>query len=89
MSLQGNSENYFGGQDQGKQGEEYMEGEKRYAWVEVNLEAVRQNLKRFRKHVGPDVRIMAVVKANGLGHGAVMIQSCAVYGGDNAWSCHR
>ncbi len=70
MSLQGNSENYFGGQDQGKQGEEYMEGEKRYAWVEVNLEAVRQNLKRFRKHVGPDVRIMAVVKADGYGHGA-------------------
>ncbi|HBT94951.1 MAG TPA: alanine racemase [Coriobacteriia bacterium] len=42
----------------------------RHAWVEIDLEAIRYNLKRFRKHLGPDVKIMAVVKADAYGHGA-------------------
>jgi alanine racemase len=37
----------------------------------IDREAIRYNLKRFRKLLGPDVKMMAVVKADGYGHGAV------------------
>lgn len=40
-------------------------------WVEVDLEALRHNLKQVREVVGDAVDIMAVVKANGYGHGYV------------------
>jgi len=39
------------------------------AWIELNLENMAWNLERLRKHV--KVPIMAVVKANGYGHGLV------------------
>jgi len=38
-------------------------------WVEVNLGALRHNVEAVRKLVGPNVRILAVVKGNGFGHG--------------------
>jgi len=37
--------------------------------AEIDISAIRQNLRGVRKRVGPDVRIMAVVKANAYGHG--------------------
>lgn len=40
-------------------------------WAEVNLDKVRHNAEEIRRYVGPDVKIMAIVKANGYGHGAV------------------
>ncbi|MDR2957865.1 MAG: alanine racemase [Coriobacteriales bacterium] len=52
--------------------------DRRWAWLEVNLEAIRRNLQRFRKHIGPDVLIMAVVKADGYGHGAVEVARTAL-----------
>jgi alanine racemase len=39
--------------------------------AEVSLSALRANLGRAREHVGPRVAVMAVVKADGYGHGAV------------------
>ena len=39
-------------------------------WAEIDLAALRENLAFIRKHVGPDPEILAVVKANGYGHGA-------------------
>lgn len=57
---------------------EYAASERRWAWVEVDLEAIRYNLKRFRKHLGPDVRMMAVVKADGYGHGAAEVARVAL-----------
>ena len=53
-----------------QQNREFAAPERRWAWVEIDREAIRHNLKRFRKHLGPDVKIMAVVKADGYGHGA-------------------
>ena len=53
-----------------QQNREFAAPERRWAWVEIDREAIRKNLKRFRKHLGPDVKIMAVVKADGYGHGA-------------------
>ncbi len=42
----------------------------RLAWVEVDSSAIKNNLSFIKKHVGKDVKVMAVVKANAYGHGA-------------------
>lgn len=39
--------------------------------AEINLENIGHNVREFRRLLGPDVQIMAVVKADGYGHGAV------------------
>ncbi|HBB88813.1 MAG TPA: alanine racemase [Blastocatellia bacterium] len=43
----------------------------RPTWAEINLDALAANFQLVRNHVGPDVNVMAVVKANAYGHGAV------------------
>jgi len=55
--------------------------DRRWAWIEVNLEAIRRNLQRFRKHIGSDVQIMAVVKADAYGHGAIEVARTALESG--------
>jgi alanine racemase len=55
--------------------------ERRWAWVEVDLDAIRQNAKMVRRHIGPDIAIMAIVKDNGYGHGAVEVAKAAMSGG--------
>jgi alanine racemase len=44
-------------------------------WAEVSLDALRRNFCAVRKHVGEDVAICAVVKADAYGHGAVACAS--------------
>ena len=39
-------------------------------WAEISLDALRHNFRVIRTRVGPDVAIMAVVKADAYGHGA-------------------
>ncbi len=39
------------------------------AWLEVDLEAVAHNYRCVQDHVGPDVRVCGVVKADAYGHG--------------------
>lgn len=43
----------------------------RPTWAEINLDALAANFQLVKNHVGPDVNVMAVVKANAYGHGAV------------------
>lgn len=45
----------------------------RPAWAEVRLDHLAHNIRRIRKRVGRDIRIMAVVKANAYGHGSVEV----------------
>jgi len=47
-------------------------------WVEVDLGAVARNLRRIRKALDRRTRILAVVKANAYGHGAVAIGRAAL-----------
>lgn len=61
-----------------QQNREFAAPERRWAWVEIDREAIRYNLKRFRKHLGPDVRILAVVKADAYGHGAPEVARTAL-----------
>ena len=42
----------------------------RPTWAEIDLDALTSNLHVVKNRVGPDVRVMAVVKANAYGHGA-------------------
>ena len=43
----------------------------RRCWAEVDLNALRHNVAVIREHVGANVGLMAVVKANAYGHGVV------------------
>ncbi|MCA9648141.1 MAG: alanine racemase, partial [Myxococcales bacterium] len=54
------------------------------AWAEVNCAAVADNLREIRRMVGPSVSVLAVVKANGYGHGAVPVARCALAAGATA-----
>ncbi len=42
-------------------------------WAEIDLQAVRQNVRNLKAALSPGVRLMAVVKADGYGHGAVAV----------------
>ena len=43
----------------------------RPTWAEIDLAALAANFRLIREQVGPDVKVMAAVKANAYGHGAV------------------
>lgn len=43
----------------------------RPTWAEIDLDALAANFRIVKNKVGPDVKVMAVVKANAYGHGAV------------------
>ncbi len=42
-------------------------------WAEIDLGAIAHNLRAIRKHIGARPRILAVVKADAYGHGAVAV----------------
>jgi len=46
--------------------------------AEIDLRALRYNYEGIRARVGPDVRIMGIVKANAYGHGIVEIAAALV-----------
>jgi alanine racemase len=48
-------------------------------WAEIDLAAIQHNIRRMRALTG--VRLMAVVKANAYGHGAVEVSRAAVEAG--------
>lgn len=43
----------------------------RWAWVEIDLAALRRNARAFKALLARGVRLMAVVKADAYGHGAI------------------
>ena len=49
----------------------------RWAWVDVDLDAIRHNVGHLRSVVAPSA-LWAVVKANGYGHGAVEVATAAL-----------
>ena len=42
-------------------------------YVKVDLGAIRHNITEIKRNVGEDVKVMAVVKADAYGHGAVPV----------------
>ncbi len=55
----------------------------RWAWVEIDRKAIFHNMQEFRKRIEANVRLMAVVKCDGYGHGAVECAKVAVRAGAN------
>lgn len=53
----------------------------RPTWVEVDLEAVAYNIRRIKDLVGPPVEMLAVLKADAYGHGAVKVARTALNNG--------
>ncbi len=53
----------------------------RPAWIEIDLSAIAHNVRQVRRFVGDRVRVMAVVKASGYGHGLVESARAALEGG--------
>jgi len=43
------------------------------AWIEIDHGALRENLARLRERAGPSKQVIAVVKANAYGHGALEV----------------
>jgi len=52
----------------------------RWAWVDVDLDAIRHNVEHLRANVSPSA-LWAVVKAGGYGHGAVEVANAALEAG--------
>lgn len=53
----------------------------RSTWTVVHLDRVTHNVKQFKRHLDPETKFMAVVKADGYGHGAVETAKAALKGG--------
>src|SRR5215813_5324280 len=51
--------------------EKHLLNAQRPTWAEIDLNNLAANFNVVRQRVGPDVKVMAVVKANAYGHGAV------------------
>ncbi|NMA92731.1 MAG: alanine racemase [Firmicutes bacterium] len=53
----------------------------RPTWLEIDLDSIVHNIQQFQRLLGPRVKIAAVVKADGYGHGAVEVSRAAVAAG--------
>lgn len=53
----------------------------RPTWVEVDLDAIAHNTRLIAAHVGERVMVLAVVKGDGYGHGAVKVARTALNNG--------
>ena len=51
------------------------------AWLEVSDSAIEANARALKLHLGPSCDLMAVVKADGYGHGAETVAKASVRGG--------
>ncbi len=57
-----------------------MEGYERI-FAEINLDAIGNNIRNIKKHIKGHSKIMAVVKADGYGHGAIEVAKTALENG--------
>lgn len=57
------------------------ERDRRHAWVEIDLNAIHQNVLTTKSLLEPSCKILAVVKADAYGHGAVQVAKTALRSG--------
>ena len=58
-------------------------------WAEIDLDAIAHNARGLKRCVGEKTELMAVVKANGYGHGAVPVAKVALDNGASRLAVHR
>lgn len=51
----------------------FGDGVGRPTWIEIQREALVENVRQIRRRIGPERLLMAVVKANGYGHDASLV----------------
>lgn len=56
------------------------------AWKELDLDALRHNAQILSSRLAPGCKLMAVVKANGYGHGATAVARCLQKDGVHAFA---
>ena len=49
----------------------------RDVYAEINLDAIKNNLTKIRRHIQPTAKLCVVVKANAYGHGAIQVSKIA------------
>jgi len=50
-------------------------------WAEIDLDCISANVRNISRHIPDGKKIIAIVKANGYGHGAVEVSKTALYSG--------
>jgi len=58
-------------------------------WAEVDLDAIAHNARELKRLIGEKTELMAVVKANGYGHGAVQVAETALDNGASRLAVNR
>jgi alanine racemase len=58
-----------------------LEWEQQRAWVEIDRAALAHNVRQVRGLLEPDTQMMAVVKADAYGHGAIYVARTLVAAG--------
>ena len=51
------------------------------AWVEIDLSAIKHNVQELKRLLAPPTELMAIVKADAYGHGAVGVSQAALQAG--------
>ena len=49
--------------------------------AEINLDNISHNIKQIKKKIGKNTSLMAIVKADAYGHGALEVAKIALYNG--------
>ncbi len=65
----------------GEEGDIVVDTYYRPTWAEISLDAIAHNINAFRRRLPEDMKLMAVVKANAYGHGAIEVAEEAVRSG--------
>ena len=66
-----------------------MENQNLMTWAEVDLDAIAHNAHGLKKRAGEETELMAVVKANAYGHGAVPVAKTALENGASRLAVNR
>lgn len=59
----------------------WMDRPARPTWLNIDMDAVANNVQQIKSIIGDDVALLAVVKANAYGHGAVAVSTTALLNG--------
>jgi alanine racemase len=66
-----------------------MENQHHLTWAEVDLDAIAHNARGLKERAGEKTELMAVVKANAYGHGAVPVARTALENGASRLAVNR
>jgi len=66
-----------------------MKNQNHLTWAEVDLDAIAHNARGLKERAGEETELMAVVKANAYGHGAVPVARTALENGASRLAVNR